>query len=1054
VKWTLQAALTGFLLMLLSVSPTYAESGTSGWVWWHFLVFVTLVIALVGISVRFWVRMRHATDLVNEQERLELALQGGNLGLWDWNMLTGEVIINDRWAQMLEYLKSELNPTIQMWQDLMHPDDRAGAMRTIRGNIEGRESVSVMEVTNPHFQGRVPLFEVEYRAQTKSGEWKWVVARGKVFEWSDDGVPLRAVGTHLDVTASKRAAEELDRRAGYEGAATYCARALADVVDVDGVLPGVLDRLRVASDASRAYIFQNHEDPQLGTCMNQTHESCAEGAIPQIDNPQLQNLPYADQYDDVLVRLKAGEPYGGAVRELAEESRNILEIQGVKTVVLLPIFAHRHFWGFIGFDDCVTEHAWKQVDVEALAVAASLIGGAIERRHAEQISALLGELSTNLSVVSDLHGALGLCVRAAFDGTDADCTAIYVADEDGGMSLAAREGLTSSDSVEMRQLDPHLVASIDPEYPLFATPSPEFPGLEAIAESEGLRSIGVIPVLHEGAKIAMLVAGVRSFDEIDEPSRQTLETMGAQIGGAIVRLQARDALRQSEEKYRLLIESINDVIFTLDREGIITYVSPAVERFSSFRVSEITGMSMDRFVHPDDVAVFTEVMGQALEGSSFSLEYRVLTGDNDEHHVRTTIQPLVENGQITGVTGAMTDLSERIMAENERNQLQEHLRQNQKVESLGKLAGGIAHHFNNLLQGIVGSADLAADFVDAESPVAEYLANIHRASERAANLAGQMLAYSGRGRVVAQSIEVNDLLHDMDSLVLLTVGGGIDLRYNLGADIPEILGSSPQIRQAIMALVTNAAEAIGQRDGIVGITTNMRQCTREWLDETYLGKNLQEGRYLEIEVQDTGIGMGEDVLSQIFDPFFTTKEAGRGLGLSAVLGILRGHKGLIRARSVAGFGATFTMLFPAYESEGDEALAESVAPTWSGTGTVLLIDDEEIVASVVGAMLRTMGFTVVTASDGPRGLELFKEHADEIVLVLLDLVLPGMGGVDILREIRLIDPAMRVLISSGYDADEVTSFIGDQRPSGYIQKPYHTEELREHVSDVLGGETD
>jgi CheY-like chemotaxis protein len=380
-----------------------------------------------------------------------------------------------------------------------------------------------------------------------------------------------------------------------------------------------------------------------------------------------------------------------------------------------------------------------------------------------------------------------------------------------------------------------------------------------------------------------------------------------------------------------------------------------------------------------------------------------------------------------------------------------------KLESLGVLAGGIAHDFNNLLMAILGHADLALDLLPEGAPVRAHLGEIKSAAGRAAEFARQMLAYSGRGRFLIERIAADRLVHEMTDLFQAIVGKQVALTLDLAHGTPTFKGDATQIRQVVMNLVMNASEAIGGRPGAIRLSTGLTHCNREQLDgdSRLLGQpsdeTLPEGPYVFIEVSDSGCGMDAATLERVFDPFFTTKFTGRGLGMSAVLGIVRGHKGTIHIQSTPGKGSTVTVLFP--------AVAEAVEPIdrqsagegdeWRGQGVILLADDEDSVRAIGGSMLERLGFRVVMAQDGLEAIREYQRHAGEISAVLLDLAMPHMDGEEAVAELRAIDPHVPVALCSGYLGDDALLRARETGPAVFIQKPYNVATLRAALRELL-----
>ena len=377
----------------------------------------------------------------------------------------------------------------------------------------------------------------------------------------------------------------------------------------------------------------------------------------------------------------------------------------------------------------------------------------------------------------------------------------------------------------------------------------------------------------------------------------------------------------------------------------------------------------------------------------------------------------------------------------------------QKLESLGVLAGGIAHDFNNLLMAILGYADLALGDLSPASPAHPKIGEIINASRRAADLCRQMLAYSGKGMFVIEKLYLDHVINEMIHLLKTTISKKVLLNLNLERNLPPIEGDPSQVRQVLMNLVLNASEAIDGKSGVVTISTGARHCDRAYLGGTYLNEELPEGIYVSLEVSDTGCGMDRETQARIFEPFFTTKFTGRGLGMAAVLGIMRGHRGAMKVYSEPGRGTTFRLLFPAAPSGPDGAVCpeQEREKPWRGAGTVLLVDDEETVLAVGREMLERLGFSVVTAEHGRQALELYERHREEIVCVLLDLTMPHMDGEETFRELRRMNPDVRVIMCSGYSEQEIGSRFAGKGLARALQKPYLLDDLRHAMQEALNG---
>ena len=394
---------------------------------------------------------------------------------------------------------------------------------------------------------------------------------------------------------------------------------------------------------------------------------------------------------------------------------------------------------------------------------------------------------------------------------------------------------------------------------------------------------------------------------------------------------------------------------------------------------------------------------------------------------------------------------ERRAAEAERLRLEAQVQYAQKLESLGVLAGGIAHDFNNLLMVILGNIDLALFELPPGTPPHDCLSDAKAAGHRASELTRQMLAYSGRGTFVVERIDFSRLVDEMTPLLRISISKKAALRFDLAPDLPPIEADATQMRQVILNLVVNASEAIGDRNGTIRVSTGVVECDEAFLAAAVVNDAARPGPYVFLEVTDSGEGMDQETQARIFDPFFTTKLSGRGLGLAAVMGIVRGHKGAITLGSDPGAGTTFSVLFPpAAQAAAAAAIPRPTAQSVRGTGTILLVDDEAAVRTTAKAMLERLGYRVLLAEDGRQAITAFQAHQPEISGVLLDLTMPSMDGEETFRELRRIDARARVIISSGYGEHDIAQRFTGLGLAGFIQKPYELQSLGSVLAAALG----
>lgn len=500
-----------------------------------------------------------------------------------------------------------------------------------------------------------------------------------------------------------------------------------------------------------------------------------------------------------------------------------------------------------------------------------------------------------------------------------------------------------------------------------------------------------------------------------------------------------------EPTYRALFHGIHDGLVATDLEGHILEANRAFCSMIGYNADELYHLNSLDITPPQwhhvESRIIQEVLKHAYSGI-YEKEYIKKDG--------TTLPVEIRTCTIKGADERPPEFWSVIRDISARKHLESQILLAQKYESLGVLAGGIAHDFNNLLMGIVGNAELAIRKISPVAPVMENLQSIERAAQRMAVICSQMLAYSGKGQFSLAPIDIGELVNEMSHLLEISVSKRIVIKYKFADNTPRIKGDVSQLQQVIMNLVTNAAEAIGEKSGVISIATGAMDCDRPYLSKVWMNEQLAEGMYAYIEISDTGCGMDKETRIKIFDPFFSTKFAGRGLGLAAVMGIVRGHKGALKVYTETDKGTTIKILLPVSSAEVLHTDTPRSAPgIWQGTGTILLVDDEDTVRAVGKDMLEALGFSVITAPDGIEARELFRHAQDTIACVLLDLTMPNMDGEETFRELRQIKDGVKIILCSGYSEKEVVTRFAGKGLAGYIQKPYKLNTLERVMRAVL-----
>jgi PAS domain S-box-containing protein len=896
------------------------------------------------------------------------------------------------------------------------------------------------------------------------------------------GLVIGTVGTALDVTEQRRSAAAVRRRDAILEAVSFAAVRFLETTGWEQCIAEVLRRLGTAAEVSRIYMFQNHIGEHDARLASQRYEWVASGIIPQIGNPELQELSFSalgfQRWEDLL---QCGEIISGNVRAFPESERALLESHTIDSIAVVPIFVGQIWWGHIGFDQCGSERLWSAAELDALRAAAGIVGATIQREQAEatlreserryrdlfaaarrqaQELSLLDRVRSALVRELDLPIVFRIVVEAISETFGYSHVSLFLL-RDAVLYLQHQVGYTQVISqVPISQGVIGRVARSGTAVLLEDVRSdPAYLGAISGIVSE----IGV-PLFDQGQVVGVLNVESSDGHVLGETDLKQILTVGANVNIVIERARLYTTVRESEQKYRSVVDTIQEVVFQLDAVGIWTFLNPAWSEITGFSVAKTIGRSWSAYVYTDDHALTRELLSSLLARERMEAhgEVRLYTSSGElrwiEFFARLTLCP---DDQVLGISGTLIDIHDRKAAEAERKALEHKLLETQKLESLGVLAGGIAHDFNNLLMTILGNAELALLDLPPQAPARTSVARIELAARRAAELTGQMLAYAGKGRMVIELFEMNMLVEEITALLDVSIAKTTTLRYMLAPQLPPITGDATQIRQVIMNLVLNAAEAVGAATSTIVVATGVLYVDRSYLSGTWLAPELPEGSYVFLEVVDDGSGMSPETLAKIFDPFFTTKFTGRGLGLAAVLGIVRSHGGAIKVTSAPGQGTTFTILFPAVladqehtralESNTGEApaLPPAAAPADTPARLLLVIDDEEGVRSVAVRMLERFGFTAIPAADGRAGVDLFREHADNIAAVLLDLTMPRLDGEQTMREIQAIRPDARVVIMSGYDQQSLTERFAGLSPAGFLQKPFQPAALRKILEQVL-----
>ncbi len=515
------------------------------------------------------------------------------------------------------------------------------------------------------------------------------------------------------------------------------------------------------------------------------------------------------------------------------------------------------------------------------------------------------------------------------------------------------------------------------------------------------------------------------------------------------RKRAEEALRRSENLLRMLINATKEAIISIGQDGLITLFNPAAEKMFGLKEEEMIGQPLDLLM-PEDVrdrhrqylesyfatgkskkaiGKIVELPGLRSNGKVFPMEISLSAG---------------KHGDKKFVIAVARDITERKEVEEERKTLEAQLQHAQKMESVGTLAGGIAHDFNNLLMAVQGNVSLMLLDIDSTHPTYERLKNVEKQIQSGARLTSHLLGYARKGKYEVKPLDLNQLLKETSDAFGRT-RKEVMIHWELSEDLSAIKADPGQIEQVLLNLYVNAADAMPGGGNLILKTMNMTH--KDMKDKVY---DPKPGKYVLLTVTDTGTGMDDETIARIFDPFFTTKEMGRGtgLGLASTYGIIKGHGGYIDVDSKKGQGSTFNIYLPVSEIKFEKAI-EAAEQFIRGTGTVLVVDDEDEVLEIAKELLEAMGYRVISAKDGKGAVEVYKKNQGDINIVVLDMVMPNMGGGEAYDRMKEINPDIKVLLSSGFSIDGEATEIMERGCDGFIQKPFKMKDFSEKIMEIL-----
>lgn len=562
----------------------------------------------------------------------------------------------------------------------------------------------------------------------------------------------------------------------------------------------------------------------------------------------------------------------------------------------------------------------------------------------------------------------------------------------------------------------------------------------------GIKTFICVPIIYEGKSEGILaVDGTKLTNPLTQSDLSLLMGIAPQIGISLNNALAHKKLKESEERFRNLSNNSPDIIYRLNKYGVFTYTNPAWEDILGHNISDTLGKNFIAFIPEDNHEKYSEIFEKIIMTKSTIRDqnFIMLNKKGLPRHITFTGAPdLDAEGKVIGVVGTLKDTTKL-------RSMEAQLLQASKMEAVGTLTGGIAHDFNNIIQAIRGYNQLMLSEKRDNQTGMLYLNNIEELTQRSVELVRQLLLFSRQVEPLSKVININDEIKNMHNLLTKSIPKMIDIKTNLSKDLFPINADPTQIGQVIMNLTINARDAIGDNGKILIKTNNLVLHN----NTTISGLDIPAGNYIELTISDTGFGMDKEVIKHIFEPFFTTKEVGKGtgLGLAVVYGIIKSHNGVIYCESELNKGTVFHILFPALTAARPQKVIEQPQHKQfaKGTETILLVDDEKSILDTGKDTLNLYGYEILTAGNGEQAIDIYQVHREKIHLIVLDLIMPGMGGKKCLKDLIAINPRVKVLMTSGYSTSQQVEELIDEGAAGFINKPYRVDDLLANIRKVI-----
>ena len=1012
-------------------------------------------IRTTGLMSDVSVRKRAEQQLAQSEERFRLVTRATSDVIWDYDLVTGRVYWGEALAGTFGYDPREERLEIGWWEDRIHSDDGPRVLGGLRDAIDGGQTG----------------WSDEYRFRRADGQYAVGYDRGSIHR-DPQGRPIRVIGAMQDVTETRAA--EAEMRALFS--------AMWDVilvVDRDGtyrkIAPASPDLLLLPPEELLGRTF--HEvlpSEQADLFLDSVRTALDESRHVSVEYPMEisgRKLWFSATLSpmnpdtvvwiarDVTERRSSEDALRASerrYREIFEQSRDTIYVRRADGVVIDVNPAAEEAFATSREDLLgrnVRELYVDPGDLERLEQAVAIHGSL--RNYEVRLRRLNGSEFDALVSTTALHAPDGEIT--GYQGTVHDITERKNAERRLRAQEARFRSLIENVHDIITVLEPDgTISYISPSveralgYPaekFLGAPASrwihpdDYPAMAA-AVNEDLAHPGAGRTMHVRARCRD-----ESWRRLEIVSRNLLQD--PDVGGMILtardvteRSAAEEALQRSEAWFRSLTQNALDITTVLDADGRIRYSTPSAARTLGYDQDHLRGRTLLDLIHPEDRQQVSSALARLVGGGTepVGLAARIRARDDSWQVHQSIAQSLLHDPSVGGIVINSRDVTEQ-------RRLEAQLRQAQKMEAVGRLAGGVAHDFNNVLMAITGFAALLEGELPTDGEASQYLTEIHKAADRAASLTRQLLAFGRKQALRPKVVNLNSVVAGAGPMLRRLVREDIELSYRLDSLLGQCRVDPHQVEQVLVNLVVNATDALPE-GGLIEISTTNRLLTER---ERRIHAYLQPGRYTGLVVRDTGHGMDPDTVAKIFEPFFTTKELGKGtgLGLSTVYGIVKQSGGYISVESRRGVGSTFTVLFPRIEEEESARGPRVRSPLREGNGTILLAEDEDAVRHLARLTLQKAGYTVLEARDGEEALRIAREHTGEIDLLLTDVVMPYLGGYALARRLREQRPTLRVVFMSGYPGNALRDMGSQASEADFVAKPITPEALTQRIEEAL-----